>query len=57
MLSWILLFLVISLVAGLLGFGGVSFAAASVARFLFFIFIVLFVVTLISALITGSLVL
>jgi uncharacterized membrane protein YtjA (UPF0391 family) len=48
MLYYALVFLVISLVAGLLGFGVVSFAAAEVARILFFLFLVLFVVSLIS---------
>jgi uncharacterized membrane protein YtjA (UPF0391 family) len=48
MLYYAVVFLVIALVAGLLGFGFVFFAAAEVARILFFIFIVLFLVSLIS---------
>ena len=44
MLRLALLFLLISLVAGLLGFTGISIAAAGVARILFFIAIVIFLV-------------
>jgi uncharacterized membrane protein YtjA (UPF0391 family) len=48
MLYYALVFLVVALVAGLLGFGFVAFAAAEIARICFFIFIVLFLVSLIS---------
>ena len=37
-------------VAGLLGFGGIASAASGVAQILFFIFLVLFVVSLIAGL-------
>ncbi len=50
MLQWALTFLVIALVAGLFGFGGIAVVAADFARILFFIFLVLFVVTLASSL-------
>ena len=50
MLYYALVFLVIALVAGLLGFGVVAFAAAEIARICFFIFIVLFLVSLIAQL-------
>ena len=46
MLTWTLIFLVISLVAGALGFSGVSGAAAGVARVLFLIFLILLLVLL-----------
>jgi uncharacterized membrane protein YtjA (UPF0391 family) len=52
-----LFFLVVSLVAGLFGFGGISSVAAGMAKILFFIGIVLFVVFLVLALIAGSAVL
>jgi uncharacterized membrane protein YtjA (UPF0391 family) len=39
-----------ALVAGVLGFGGLASAAATLARILFFIFLVMFLVTLIAAL-------
>ncbi|GAB3593937.1 MULTISPECIES: DUF1328 domain-containing protein [Acetobacter] len=57
MLKLALFFLVVSLVAGLFGFGGISSVAAGMAKILFFIGIVLFVVFLVLALIAGSAVL
>jgi uncharacterized membrane protein YtjA (UPF0391 family) len=47
MLYWALIFLVVALVAAVMGFTGVAVAAAGIAKLLFFIFLVLFVVTLI----------
>jgi uncharacterized membrane protein YtjA (UPF0391 family) len=47
MLRFALLFLVIALVAALLGFGGVASDAAWIAKVLFFIFLVLFVISLV----------
>ncbi len=47
MLSWALTFLVIALIAGVLGFTGVYVAAAGIAKILFFVFLVLFLVSLI----------
>ncbi len=47
MLSWALTFLVIALIAGVLGFGVVAGTAASIAKILFFVFLVLFVIGLI----------
>jgi uncharacterized membrane protein YtjA (UPF0391 family) len=54
MLRWALFFLVISIVAGLFGFTGISVAAAGVARILFFIAIAIFVIFLIIALAAGN---
>ena len=48
MLYYTLVFLIIALVAGLLGFGVISFAAAGIAKVLFFIFLVLFLFSLVS---------
>jgi uncharacterized membrane protein YtjA (UPF0391 family) len=48
MLYYSLVFLVIALIAAALGFGFVAFAAAGVAKICFFIFLVLFVVSLIG---------
>jgi uncharacterized membrane protein YtjA (UPF0391 family) len=48
MLYWALMFLVIALIAAVLGFTGVAILAGGVAKILFFIFIVLFVVSLIA---------
>jgi uncharacterized membrane protein YtjA (UPF0391 family) len=46
MLGWALTFLVIAIIAGVLGFGVVAGTAATIARVLFFVFLVLFVVGL-----------
>ena len=50
MLRYTLIFLVVAIVAGMLGFTGISLAASDIARVLFFIFIVLFAVSLIFGL-------
>ena len=47
LLRWALIFLLISLVAALFGFTGLSAATADIARILFYIFLVIFVVLLI----------
>ncbi len=53
MLSWALTFLVIALIAGVFGFGGIMVASAGIAKILFFIFIALFVVSLIANAVRG----
>ncbi len=53
MLRWALAFLVLALVAALLGFGGVAAASAGIAKTLFFIFLVVFLVTLILGVSAG----
>ena len=47
MLRWTLIFLIIALVAGVFGFWQLQGTAMQIARILFFIFIVLFLVSLI----------
>lgn len=47
MLRWSVILLVIALVAAVLGFGGIADAAAGFARILFFIFLILFVLSLV----------
>jgi uncharacterized membrane protein YtjA (UPF0391 family) len=47
MLRWTLIFLIVALVAGAFGFGGIYAAAEGIARILFFLFIVLFLVSLV----------
>lgn len=46
MLTWVLIFLVISVVAGVLGFTGISEMAGGLAEIVFFFFLVLFLVGL-----------
>jgi uncharacterized membrane protein YtjA (UPF0391 family) len=50
MLRWALIFLVIGLIAGVLGFTGVAGTSIAIAKTLFFIFIVIFLVFLILGL-------
>lgn len=53
MLRWALIFLVVALIAGALGFGGIAGASANIAYILAAIFVVLFVVSLIMHLVRG----
>lgn len=48
MLYWALVFLIVSIIAAVLGFGGIAVASAGIAKILFFIFLVLFVITLVA---------
>ncbi|MFL6351292.1 MAG: DUF1328 domain-containing protein [Bryobacteraceae bacterium] len=47
MLRYALIFLVIAIIAGIFGFGGIAVASAGIAKILFGIFIVLFLIGLI----------
>jgi uncharacterized membrane protein YtjA (UPF0391 family) len=47
MLYWAVVFLVVAIIAGVLGFGGIAGAATDVAKVLFFLFLILFIVGLI----------
>ncbi len=51
LLKWALIFFLISIVAAIFGFGGISHAAADIARVLFFVFVVIFVVLLVLGLV------
>ena len=48
MLNWALTFFLVALLAAIFGFTGVALAAAGVAKILFFLFLVLFLVSLIA---------
>lgn len=54
MLYWTLIFLVVALIAGLFGFGGIASASAGIAKILFGIFIVLFLLSLVFGAIRGA---
>ncbi|WP_419816947.1 DUF1328 domain-containing protein [Glacieibacterium sp.] len=54
MLRYALIFLVIALIAAALGFGGLAGTAVGIAKLLFYIFIILFVVGLIMHLVRGN---
>jgi uncharacterized membrane protein YtjA (UPF0391 family) len=47
MLHYALIFFVVALIAAVLGFGGIAGAAAGIAKILFFVFLILFVVSLV----------
>lgn len=53
MLSWALTFLVIALIAALLGFTGVAGTAVWLAQSLFYVFVILFLVSMVAALVRG----
>lgn len=53
MFGWAIFFLLVAIVAGALGFGGIAAISADFATVIFYIAIILFVVSLIYALITG----
>lgn len=53
MLRWALAFFIISIIAGLFGFGDIAAGTAEIARVLFYVFIVLFVLSLVYYLVTG----
>jgi uncharacterized membrane protein YtjA (UPF0391 family) len=51
MLNWALTFFVIALLAALFGFTGIAVGAASIAKILFFLFLILFLASLIAGLV------
>jgi uncharacterized membrane protein YtjA (UPF0391 family) len=53
MLSWVVTFLIIALVAGLLGFGGIAGTSIEIAKVIFFIAVVLFLVSAVVGLARG----
>lgn len=53
MLYWAFVFLVISIIAAILGFGGIAAGAASIAKILFGIFLIVFIALLIAGLAAG----
>lgn len=48
MLRYAVIFFVVALIAGVLGFGGIAAGAAGIAKILFWVFVALFVISLIS---------
>jgi uncharacterized membrane protein YtjA (UPF0391 family) len=53
MLRWALAFLILALIAGVLGFTGVAGESIYIAKILFFVFLVIFLAGLIYSVITG----
>lgn len=53
MLGWALTFLVVALIAGVLGFTSVAGAAMGIAKILFWVFLILFAVSVVMHLLRG----
>ena len=53
MLGWALTFLIVALIAAVLGFGGIAGFAVEIAKIIFFVAIVLFVISAIVGLVRG----
>jgi uncharacterized membrane protein YtjA (UPF0391 family) len=53
MLSWVVTFLVVALIAGILGFGGVAGVSIEIAKAIFFIAVILFIVSAVVGLARG----
>jgi uncharacterized membrane protein YtjA (UPF0391 family) len=51
MLRWALGFFVIAIIAALLGFSGIAVASAGIAKLIFYIFLVLFLISLVGHLV------
>ena len=50
MLNWALIFMLMALGAAIFGFTGVAVGAAAVAKVIFFLFLIFFLLSLVSAL-------
>ncbi len=46
MLYWALIFLIVAIIAAVLGFGGIAQVSAGIAQVLFFVFLVLFLISI-----------
>lgn len=53
MLRWALTFLIIAIIAALFGFGGIAATATGIAKILFYVFLVLFLIALLFGLLGG----
>ena len=53
MFGWVITFLIVALIAGILGFGGIAGASIEIAKAIFFIAIILFLISAVVGLIRG----
>jgi uncharacterized membrane protein YtjA (UPF0391 family) len=53
MLGWAITFLLVALVAAVLGFGGIAGTAIEIAKIIFFVAIILFLISAVVALFRG----
>lgn len=54
MLRWALIFFIVAIIAAVFGFGNISAAATDIAKILFFVFLIIFLVTLVLGLVKGK---
>lgn len=54
MLKWAVVFLIIAIIAAVFGFGNIAAGATDIARILFFVFLVVFLISLIMGLMKGK---
>lgn len=55
MMGWAVTFLIVALIAAVLGFGGIAGVAIEAAKLVFFVAIILFVVSAVVSLLRGRL--
>jgi uncharacterized membrane protein YtjA (UPF0391 family) len=53
MLGWVVTFLIVALIAGILGFGGIAGASIEIAKAIFFIAVVLFIISAVVGITRG----
>jgi uncharacterized membrane protein YtjA (UPF0391 family) len=53
MLGWAITFLIVALVAAIFGFGGIAAVAVDIARIIFFVAIILFLISAVVTLVRG----
>ncbi len=54
MLRWTISFIIIALIAGVLGFGNIAGAASGIAKILFFVFLIFTAISFIKGLLNKS---
>lgn len=54
MLRWAIAFLILALIAAVFGFGGVAVAAAGIAKIIFYLFVLLLIISLVGHLLRRS---
>jgi uncharacterized membrane protein YtjA (UPF0391 family) len=53
MFGWVVTFLIVALVAGVLGFGGIAGASIEMAKMVFFVAIILFLISAVVGMFRG----
>lgn len=54
MLRWAVIFFIIAIIAAVFGFGNIAGAATDIAKILFFVFLVIFLISLVMHLMGGK---